>query len=395
MTRSERFNGIEVLRFLCAVAIVVWHYHHFYVGLDGGAVDVLVRERQPLWWLLRVFYDHGYIAVWIFWQISGFVFFWKYQEAIARGEVGAWTFFVLRFSRLYPLHVATLVITALLQVVYVADHGGGYFIFGPNDLHHFLLNLGFASGWGLERGMTFNGPIWSVSAEVLAYAVFFAVAVAGAGRFGGRTAALVISVAIWAVNARFGIFPGGRLVLACCVFFFAGGSIHAAVERVRGELLAWVGPVAVILALLLAWTTFSGNFRFLAFVNHRGEAEAPKWAIFLVSSLLVLGFVALESLPRAARLFARVAPLGDTTYSSYLVHFPLQLAAVIFVDRLGLGRAIFDAPSALVLYLTGVFGLAWIVHHRFERPAQDLLRHAMLGGKTRRATAAGAIHLGE
>ena len=61
------------------------------------------------------------------------LFFWKYRDAIASGAVGGWAFFVLRFSRLYPLHILTL-------AVVVGSSGdlpilnGYYFVYAHNDL---------------------------------------------------------------------------------------------------------------------------------------------------------------------------------------------------------------------------------------------------------------------
>ena len=118
MERStQRFLGIEALRLLCAVGVVIWHYQHFYFGMGGNDELSFIRERQPLWWLFGIFYEYGYVSIWFFWMISGFVFFWKYHEAIASGTMHGWRFFVLRFSRLYPLHVVTLVATAILETI--------------------------------------------------------------------------------------------------------------------------------------------------------------------------------------------------------------------------------------------------------------------------------------
>jgi len=42
-----------------------------------------------------------------------------------------------------------------------------------NDLPHFLAQLFLASEWGIVHDSSFDGPIWSISIEVLAYFVFF------------------------------------------------------------------------------------------------------------------------------------------------------------------------------------------------------------------------------
>ena len=46
----------------------------------------------------------------------------------------------------------------------------------PDDLRHFILQLGFVSDWWPGSPLTFNGPIWSVSIEILLYLLFFVAA---------------------------------------------------------------------------------------------------------------------------------------------------------------------------------------------------------------------------
>ena len=58
--------------------------------------------------------------------------------------VGAWRFLIRRFSRLYALHLATLLLVAALQAGYAAQHDGQTFVYGNNDVPHFLLQLAYA-----------------------------------------------------------------------------------------------------------------------------------------------------------------------------------------------------------------------------------------------------------
>ena len=96
----NKLLGLEALRFLAALAVVLWHYVHFAYVADQP-VD-LVREHLPLYGLLRPFYEAGKYGVWVFWCISGFIFFWKYRDAISDRSMRGWTFLVYRLSRLYP-----------------------------------------------------------------------------------------------------------------------------------------------------------------------------------------------------------------------------------------------------------------------------------------------------
>lgn len=169
----NRLYSLDSARGLAALAVVLWHWQHFFFnGAVSGAFD---RQSQPFYSLLFPFYEKGWLAVDFFFSLSGFIFFWLYTQIIKQRKVSTHDFFILRLSRLYPLHLATLLLVAGLQWLNM-HNSGGYFVYQLNDIYHFTLNLFFASAWGLEKGFSFNAPIWSVSVEVLLYAIFFCIA---------------------------------------------------------------------------------------------------------------------------------------------------------------------------------------------------------------------------
>ena len=89
---------------------------------------------------------------------------------IARSTAG--NIFVLRFSRLYPLHIATLLFVAALQPLYF-NLTGYFFGYQNNDLTNLVLQLLMASNATVQNALSFNRPIWSISVEVLVYFFFF------------------------------------------------------------------------------------------------------------------------------------------------------------------------------------------------------------------------------
>ena len=184
-------------------------------------------------------------------------------------------------------------------------------------------------------------------------------------------------------RSRLGLVPDHWPVATGVFYFYLGGVVEAALREMPANVVRRFAPLAIVAALIFAWATFGSDIRFMAYVDPTGEAKVPKWATPIFGCLLVFGFEGLARHAGVARLFARVMPLADTTYSSYLVHFPIQLAVVTVVDRLGVARTIFDAPAVLVAFLAVVFGSAWVVFHRFERPMQNRLR-ALSGGATAR-----------
>src|SRR6218665_1310018 len=109
---TKTLLGLELMRFACALAVLVWHYQHFYYV--GGVPVGFSREAQPWFQWLQPLYHHGFLGVQAFWCLSGFIFFWKYAQPVAGGRVAGWRFAALRFSRLYPLHLLTLLAVAAL-----------------------------------------------------------------------------------------------------------------------------------------------------------------------------------------------------------------------------------------------------------------------------------------
>src|ERR1700741_4102533 len=141
---TNKLLGLGGLRFLATLSVLIWHYQHF--AFKGDTPVDLTKAELPFYDLLFPFYEAGEYGVWIFWCISGFIFFWKYRNEVAERSISGWKFFVFRLSRLYPLHFVTLMLVALLQSVYSAQNGV-YFVYRNNDVPHFISQFFLASDW--------------------------------------------------------------------------------------------------------------------------------------------------------------------------------------------------------------------------------------------------------
>jgi peptidoglycan/LPS O-acetylase OafA/YrhL len=355
MTRP-RLQGLDALRGLAALVVVVWHWQHFY-RIDGG-VSELAAAAQPLSFLLAPFYRSGWLAVDLFFVLSGFTFCIVYGAKVGRGEVGPREFAVRRLSRLYPLHLATLAAVIFLQLEHVWRHGAP-FVYANFDLPHLALNLAGASAWGLEQGYSFNGPFWSVSVELLMYAVFFA-----AARWLPRSPAIpLLLVALgWAL-----LEVPGRQLMARGLFGFgmgwlAGFAFEALKARtgrahLAGLIAAALAATAMAMSSARAWQQLVPFF-------------VPAFALWI----LAIGLVDARR-PNAAR---HLAPLGAASYGIYLWHFPLQLAAVLVAESAGFTREVFLRTETFIGFLAVLIAVSWIGHRGFEVPARDALRRRML-----------------
>lgn len=351
---ASKLLGLELVRFTCAFAVLVWHYQHFY---DIAGAPEFVRAAQPLHAPLALFYDYGLFGVQLFWGISGFIFFWKYGQAISDGAVTGLKFFWLRFSRLYPLHIVTLLLVAALQPMHVALTGTS-FVYHGNDLPNFMMQLGMATHWGPPIPFTFNGPIWSVSAEVFVYAVFF-------------LAVRCFGPSNWLIATAVGTSLGGMLAgmespaLACAGYFFAGGAAARFQGALKGKDARGAQLLCgAVLAAILAGAWSSGLL---------ADKEALPFVLMLAMPPAL--FLAAQDWPVLERWQRLIQLAGNLTYASYLCHFPLQLTIAVAVAASGIALPV-ASPLFLAAYLGATLVLSRFVFERFERPAQAWIRAA-------------------
>lgn len=379
----KRLYSLDALRGAAALSVVLWHWQHFF-AISGSWQPGWQRTSQPFYWPLRIFYDGGWAAVDLFFAISGFVFFWLYGEAIRAGTVSAKTFALLRFSRLYPLHFATLMVVAVLQLLFFQATGKD-FIFTDNDWQHFLPSLVMAQQWLPPTiAQSFNGPAWSVSVEVLLYAVFFALMRSGLNGVRPALALTALGVVLY--------FAFNTMIARGVMGFFAGGVAYYLSETIKRQRDAERLASRVAVAAMCAWAVIvveayfaplrtGGDFLFsrAPFDVARfyiGERENVLLLVFilLVCPLSVMALALHEQLSAAS--YRRFAFLGDISYSSYLLHFPLQLTLALLALRFGLTPAFFQHGIVLVLFYAALIALAGASYVYFERPMQSLLRRA-------------------
>jgi peptidoglycan/LPS O-acetylase OafA/YrhL len=338
---NQYFFWIDILRGLAATAVLVWHYQHFYM-LPSGKYLWTDHSDQPFFVNINFLYTHGFLAVHLFWVISGFVFASIYAT---RPEIlNAFEFANNRISRLYPLHFITLIIVAILQIISYSILGH-YQIYPFNDLYHFALNLFFASSWGFEHGYSFNAPIWSVSVEVLIYAVFFA-------------SVPLVSKWIFSTPIISGVFlvfyleaPIGTQIWLCGLFFFLGCFVFK------------------------LWYLFGSKVALLCGLAGFGLATLTHDFIFELAafSSLVLVAASLDHLD-TFRLGSKIRILGDLTYSTYLWHVPIQILVLTVIELFAIDRTIVSTPWFFGAFLVTVFVTSFFSFNYIETPTRRAIR---------------------
>lgn len=301
---------------------------------------------------------HGALAVHFFWILSGFIFFHVYKN---RQDVALRTFFVNRFSRLYPLHFLTLCLVAALQWVNMGIFG--YFqIYPMNDIWHFVLNLFMASHWGFQKGYSFNAPIWSISVEVLTYGMFFA--------FLKALGVRLLTSVFWLGWSLILYKSSSGPVFECAALFSLGGVInqgHSWLTRREREGLMVV--YAAVMAVLISSAA--------VYWGWIGKLMGLKWVVF--PSLIWLA-AALDAKQWSSGALGLT--LGKLTYASYLLHVPVQIVLIMWLDGVVGHRDAIGTPTFLVMYMAAVFVLSAVVYRYVERPLQISCRLVMLKKST-------------
>lgn len=358
---ERTYGGLQILRFACASIVIFSHYHHFFVlSIYPSFPADYHREAQPFYNYVSYIYDNGGFAVKVFWELSGFIFFLKYSEAILCHKVSFYTFFVFRFSRLYPLHFVTLIFVAVAQWRYAAVNGTS-FVYDNNDIYHFVLNLFFISQWGFQTGLSFNGPIWSVSLECIAYIIFFLFA-----RYNGFSLRKTLCVILVLFVAH--VLIGYTELIDCVVYFFVGGCICIVAKEIERFSSWYLMPIMLL-------TTTSALYFFIKVPDNN------KTMLILSSSLLV-SFALISKAMIGARIGQASHAIGNMTYASYLVHFPIQLVLVSITDYLVLDRSLYFNDAVFISYFACVFIISYLTYAFFERPAQEKIRKLFLHKKT-------------
>lgn len=378
--REARFYELDILRGLAAITVVFFHYKHFLLISDAAGFDY---GHMPFSSVLMPFYIYGQFFVELFFTISGYVFFWLYAQSIEARKTGAWSFFVARFARLYPLYFVTLIVVAGLQFAYRGQYGDD-FIYNGDTIANFLLNLVMVQQWLPYAAQSFNGPAWSISVEVFLYALFFMLCVWRLNDIRVLTGLFLIGVVVRVLSDPTVDFVRG------VPSFFEGGLVFYAVRVLRRtESAVWRRRVVLALAVALPilWAlSYARGFHQINVLVEPGFFAAIFSVVSFLYIVMPLTLLALGLMQDHWHLswFSRenlhkVSWIGDISYSIYLIHFPLQLGLMLILARLPFAQraVIFSSPLMLLTFMALAAGLGWLSFRYFEMPMRRYLTRRM------------------
>ena len=187
---STRIQALDGLRGAAALCVAVMHYQDLFAT--------------------RHFLDFAYIAVDLFFVLSGVVIAMSYEKRIIMGMSFS-QFSVNRLARLYPLFILTMLV-GLIHAYALVLAGkseprlwlrvSDFLSVVPNMLMQPSLNA-----TGTQALFSFNGPAWSVFAEIWINLAFFIWVFAGQ-RYLAAIVAIAIGSLVWLVLQRGDIDAG-------------------------------------------------------------------------------------------------------------------------------------------------------------------------------------------
>lgn len=360
----NRFYSLDVLRGLAALCIVLAHWGEFY-GFDTTKIPPAYNHQfftSALVW----FDSFGSNAVDLFFCISGFVFFWLYSNSIYRSKISFAKFAFLRLSRLYPLHLLTLLLVAVMQLYTSSNNQAAI---GNDAAYYFLLNLFFVSAWGFDNSLSFNIPIWSVSVEIFLYGIFFIWC-----RFLPKKLILLFALSL---ASHFVILKLNYLIGRGMESFFIGGCALVIFEKIllskNWQKFCFFLPV-ITLAMCFMVLLFTSFYKPLDpfYATATVQKLLSNAVIFIVFPMTILSLVLYET--KRGTFGKRLAIFGDISYSTYLLHFPLQLIILNIWLKFAFSPAWFYSADFVLAFFAVLILTALLSYHYFELPMQKRLR---------------------
>lgn len=149
---SQEIRALTGLRGFAACLVMLYHFK-FYNFLPAPVSNIL---------------HHGYLAVDLFFILSGFVMALTYTKYFSNGFTGNSykSFLFRRMARVYPIYIATTLVSIIILSIYPEKADAGVEINIPD----ILANITMVQAWGFSKSLT--APAWSISTEFLAYLLF-------------------------------------------------------------------------------------------------------------------------------------------------------------------------------------------------------------------------------
>lgn len=333
---NANLRALTGIRGIAALFVVMYHYTH---------------PIPP------VFFNNGYLAVDLFFILSGFIMTFVYGGKIEKGiTVTDYSKFLYhRFARIYPLYLCIL----LFMI--------SYMYFTGKNINEFHVSTNIILMQGLFGG-SLVGASWSVSVEIVAYILFPAVCFL-VMRY------KTLSVPLFCIcflglyylpianefhgNGPLDIFYGFPSVFRGVLSFFMGVCIFIATNNSQFKIIKkkYVGDIVFI---LIVFTLYFKGFDLI---------------YVLLCGVLISCLYHGSSVTQYALASRPMHFLGEISFSLYLIHLILNNLFKKEIYDFSMKISGDHVYSPVMIMLMMALFISTITFYTIEKPARNWLRN--------------------
>ncbi|MDB5366284.1 MAG: uncharacterized protein JWM77_2211 [Rhodospirillales bacterium] len=342
---GDHLHALTGLRGLAAWWVAFYHFRfEFPVGMPDWALPLA---------------GHGYLAVDLFFILSGFILALNYAERVGTRDSGSVrAFLIARVARIWPLH-AVMSLLFLINPLAILFFSTQKELAGRYPIEHWLMSLVLIQNWGFTNKLDWNVPAWSISTEWAAYLLF----------------PLLVAVAWRIARTRLAALVCLAVMLAAIAGFFAALGVpsldtdipHHGLPRC---LLEFTTGLFLYRAWRLGSVSAAAHFLFVAVaiacITAYALGAGPDWALLPTGFAALIVTLASPRGPARVLAWAPILFLGEISYSTYLAHwFVRDWTKFLVMDRYGeiLPLVVFLAAtliaSVALFYLVEKPGRSW------------------------------------
>lgn len=345
-------RSLTSLRGVAAWWVVLYHFRE--------ALDI-----SPGNYLFKIL-DSGFLAVDLFFVLSGFVIFVNYHKIFERiSTESVFIFLGKRLARIYPIYLLITILFLInpLAITFFSNAGepGGRY-----TLSYFIATVFMVQNWGFFENLQWNIPAWSISTEFAAYLLFPILSVLLQRYFKTVWAHIIanfgLCLIIGLIFLRSGLSSVGEGIpefgLIRCLIEFSMGVITANLFLNFKSKINRFAQWPLIFTLIIATISIAVKMPDFFFVP-------------AICVLLVLYFSGDKIIFSSIFESQILLYVGEISYSTYLVHY-LVRDWVKFVS-------ISVGPTQFIAYIVLVFAASVILYRYVEMPGRRWIRTMISG----------------
>lgn len=329
-SRNKRIYGLDYMRGLACILVVLYHYTTRLVEL--------FPDLEPNWYFKVPF---GYMGVCVFFLLSGYLALNQYKD-----DITVWKYVKGKIKRLYPCYWCAVVLTFCTTKLFLSERSVSLkaFFFNLTMLESFL---------GVDP---VDGAYWTLANELIFYffiAVFF-VLLKQHSKFTWVAIVwlCITNVILYFENDSIFFALANKLFMAQYAHMFLAGGLVCTLflsDRLYEYMMNLIG---VVFCIVTQFRVFSIGY-----------------GLFFLTSILMLVFILIMDKKNIAFFQKRIVMLrpliyiASISYPLYLIHQNIGYSLIINIHRAG-----FEDEAVILLPMILLTLLAYVMHMCIEIP---------------------------